>query len=47
MQPHSITKNTVFFPAVMIVIASALIAGTTVLAKLLGQGHLGPELHPF
>lgn len=47
MQPHSITKNTVLLPAAMIIFASALVAGTTVLAKLLGQGYLGPELHPF
>lgn len=47
MQPHSSAKNTVLFPAGLIVLASALVAGTTVLAKLLGQGHLGPELHPF
>jgi drug/metabolite transporter (DMT)-like permease len=31
----------------LILTASAFIAGTTVFAKALGQGHIGPEMHPF
>jgi len=47
MQPQHHLENKVLLPAGLIVLASAMIAGTTVLAKLLGQGHLGPALHPF
>lgn len=31
----------------LMIAASALLAGTTLLAKLLGGGHLGPALHPL
>ncbi len=47
MQAQYHAENKVFLPASLIVLASALIAGTTILAKLVGQGHLGPALHPF
>jgi len=44
-------KSRPFNPAIlsagMILVASAFIAGTNLLAKTLGQGHLGTELHPF
>lgn len=33
--------------AAFILVASALIAGTTLLAKLVGQDHLGAPLHPL
>lgn len=33
--------------AVMILVATAFIAGTTLIAKALGTGVLGPALHPF
>ncbi|MGR3501749.1 DMT family transporter [Pseudaestuariivita sp.] len=33
--------------AALTVLASALVAGTTLLAKALGQDSLGPALHPF
>jgi len=47
MQPQHHAGNKVLLPAGLFVLASALIAGTTVLAKLLGQEHLGPALHQF
>ena len=39
--------NPAILSACLILLASAFIAGTNILAKTLVQGHLGTELHPF
>lgn len=41
------TRQNPVAAAAFILIASALIAGTTLLAKLTGQAHLGDPLHPL
>lgn len=47
MQPQNPQNQNPLLSAALILLASAFIAGTTVLAKALGQGHLGPEMHPL
>ncbi len=47
MTPKPPRFNPAMLSAGLILLASAFIAGTNILAKTLGQGHLGTELHPF
>ena len=47
MTPPKSQPNNAIKSVALIIFAMSLLAGINILAKALGQDHLGPALHPF